>query len=117
MEYKIRLERMEFRALHGCYDMEQVVGNRYRVEIEITTRLGEVASKDDVRLAVNYLNVYEIVAARMRITRHTIEAVALDIINSVKGAYPQIISLECTLTKLAPPLGGKIGGVSVVLKG
>ena len=39
---------MEFRALHGCYVMEQKVGNRFAVDMEITTELDEVASSDDV---------------------------------------------------------------------
>ena len=28
MEYRIVLQRMEFRALHGCYELERKVGNR-----------------------------------------------------------------------------------------
>ena len=36
MEYRIRLERMEFRAMHGCYELERKVGNRFTVDLEIT---------------------------------------------------------------------------------
>ena len=42
MEYRIVLNRMEFRAFHGCYDLEQQVGNRFTVDLEITAELGEV---------------------------------------------------------------------------
>lgn len=48
MEYRIVLNRMEFRAFHGCYDLEQQVGNRFTVDLEITAELGEVASEDCV---------------------------------------------------------------------
>lgn len=72
MEYRIVLERMEFRAFHGCYDLERQVGNRFTVDLELTTELGRTAADDDVRQAVNYLTVYEIVRAQMRITQHTI---------------------------------------------
>ena len=41
MEYRIVLNRMEFRAFHGCYDLEQQVGNRFTVDLEITAELGE----------------------------------------------------------------------------
>ena len=58
MEYRIVLNRMEFRAFHGCYDLEQQVGNRFTVDLEITAELGEVASEDCVEKAVNYLLVY-----------------------------------------------------------
>ena len=39
---------MEFRAYHGCYDLEQIVGNRFVVELTITTELGAVADEDAV---------------------------------------------------------------------
>ncbi len=116
MEYTITLERMEFRAFHGCYALERKVGNRFAVDLQITTELGDLPTSDDVTCAVNYLTVYEIVAEQMKCTRNTIEAVAMQIIEAVKGHYPSIINIRCTLSKIAPPLGGKIDRVSVTLK-
>ncbi len=115
--YTIELTGMEFRAYHGCYELERKVGNRFSVDLYINTALGEVAERDDVTLAVNYLSVYEALAEQMRITNCTIEAVAQRIISTVKGMYPEIDSIECRVSKLSPPLGGKIDRVSVVLRG
>ena len=56
MEYRIVLNRMEFRAFHGCYDLEQQVGNRFTVDLEITAELGEVASEDCVE-TVSYTHL------------------------------------------------------------
>lgn len=117
MEYRIKLDRMEFHAYHGCYDLEQRVGNRFTVDLEVVTELGEVAERDDVTLAVNYLELYAIVRATMQQTQRTIERVAANIIRATKAAYPQIRQVRCTVTKLAPPLGGKLHGVSVELEG
>ena len=117
MLYTIDLKGMEFRAFHGCYDLEQKVGNRFVVELCITTELGSVADEDAVEKAVNYLTVYEIVRDVMRNTCRTIEAVSQNIIRAVKENYPQIVEIECCVAKLAPPLGGKVGRVSVTLKG
>ena len=47
MEYRINLDRMEFHAYHGCYDLEQVVGNHFTVDLVLTTELGEVVSAAD----------------------------------------------------------------------
>ncbi|MFI3248851.1 MAG: dihydroneopterin aldolase [Rikenellaceae bacterium] len=115
MQYKIELNQMEFRALHGCYDMEQKVGNRYHVDLEITTELGDLAECDDVTKAVSYLTVYEVVREQMGVTCHMIEAVAMNIITAVKAQFPQIIEVKCRVAKLAPPLGGKLKSVSVTL--
>ncbi len=108
---------MEFRALHGCYEMEQTVGNRYSVDMEITTELGDLPETDDVTRAVNYLTVYEIVAEQMKVTCHTIEAATMNIIRAVRAAFPEVVEVSCTVAKLAPPLGGKLRSVSVTLKG
>ncbi len=116
MRYTIKLSAMEFRAYHGCYDLEQKVGNHFSVEIEIATSQANIAA-DDVTQAVNYLTVYEVVAQQMQRTQRTIEAVALNIIDTLKASFPQIESVRCEVAKVAPPLGGKIGRVSVVLEG
>ncbi len=47
MEYRIVLSRMEFRALHGCYELERKVGNRFTVDLELTAEL--VQSPGDLR--------------------------------------------------------------------
>ncbi len=117
MRYTIELSGMEFRAYHGCYDLEQRVGNRFRVDLKIETELGRVAEQDDVTLAVNYLSVYEEVREVMQQTQRTIERVSLNIIQRLKAHFPAIEEVECRVTKLAPPLGGKVQAVSVTLKG
>ena len=68
--------RDRFRALHGCYELERKVGNRFTVDLEITACLGDAAAEDSVEQAVNYLTVYEVVSLQMRITQRTIEPVS-----------------------------------------
>lgn len=116
MEYRIKLDRMEFRAYHGCYALEQQVGNRFTVDLEIITELGVVAEEDCVEKAVNYLTVYEITSRQMMRTQRTIERVAMNIIEALYEAFPQIRHISCEVAKLAPPLGGKLKKVSVKLE-
>ena len=115
--YTIRLDGIYVRAFHGCYDLEQQVGNRFRVDIVIRTPLGDLPATDDVTQAVNYLTVFEIVERTMQRTQRTIEAAASNVIAAIKEAFPQIVEVECTVAKIAPPLGGKIAKVSVTLIG
>ena len=116
MEYRIVLQRMEFRALHGCYELERKVGNRFTVDVEITADLGDVAAGDSVEKAVNYLSVYEVVRQQMAVTQRTIERVAMNIIDAIRAGFPQVRHVKCTVSKLVPPLGGKLERVSVVLE-
>ena len=114
--YTINLEGMDFHAFHGCYELERLTGSHFEVSLRIVSPLGRVAEDDDVTQAVNYLTVYETVREQMAVTQHTIERVAQNIINALHGSFKQIVAVECTVTKLAPPLGGKVNRVSVTLK-
>lgn len=114
--YTINLEGMDFHAFHGCYELERLTGSHFEVSLRIVSPLGRVAEDDDVTQAVNYLTVYETVREQMAVTQHTIERVAQNIINALHGSFKQIVAVECTVTKIAPPLGGKVNKVSVTLK-
>ena len=116
MLYEIELERMEFRAFHGCYELERKVGNRFTVDLTVRAELGDAAAEDAVEKTVNYLTVYEIVREQMQVTQHTIERVATNIIDALYAAFPQLVAVRCRVSKLAPPLGGKVAKVSVVLE-
>ena len=108
---------MDFHAFHGCCELEQRTGSLFEVSLRLTTELGTVAEHDDVTEAVNYLTVYEVVREQMKRTQHTIERVAQNIIDALHSRFPQICETECKVTKIAPPLGGKVARVSVTLKG
>ena len=40
----------------------------------------------------------------------------MNILDAVRAAFPQIRHVVCTVSKLAPPLGGKLDRVSVTLE-
>ena len=52
----------------------------------------------------------------MGITQRTIERVAANIIEALYADFAQIRHVKCRVSKLAPPLGGKLEKVSVVLE-
>lgn len=106
---------MEFRAGHGCYELEKIVGNRFLVDVAITAEAGEAAENDDLTKSINYLTVYEIVERQMRITSNILENVAKRITDALYEAFPQVEKTTVKVSKLAPPLGGKIEKVSVTL--
>ena len=108
---------MDFRAFHGCYELEQQTGSHFEVSLRIITELGHIAEDDDVTKAVNYLTVYEVVREQMQHTQCTIERVAQNILDALHNHFPQICEMECRVSKIAPPLGGKVAKVSVILRG
>ncbi|MBR1958191.1 MAG: dihydroneopterin aldolase [Tidjanibacter sp.] len=115
MNVTIELERMEFRAPHGCYDLEKVVGNRFEVDVMLIVEIGDAAKDDELLKSVNYLTVYDLVAEQMQRPSDTIENVAWRIQECLYGAFNQIVGSKIKVSKLAPPLGGKVKKVSVTL--
>ena len=113
---KIELEDMEFYAAHGCYDLEQKVGNRFIVGLEMTVDVGTAALEDDITKTVNYLTVYELVAEQMAQPSRILENVARRILESLRSNFPeQLKSAAVKVSKLAPPLGGPLSRVSVTM--
>ena len=51
---KIVIEEMEFYAFHGHYQEEQIVGNRFLVDLEMDADLTAAAGSDSLSDAVNY---------------------------------------------------------------
>lgn len=106
---------MEFRAPHGCYDLEKMVGNRYEVDLRMEVEAGDAPVEDDLLKSVNYLAVYEQVAEEIQIPSDILENVAWRILERIHSAFPQIVGSTVKVSKLAPPLGGKVARVSVTL--
>lgn len=115
MRVVIELEQMEFHAPHGCYDLEKVVGNRFHIDLQMEAEVADMPATDELAKSVNYLSVYEVVDGVVRIPSNTLENVAYRILEAVHSAFPQIVTSTVKVSKLAPPLGGKLQKVSVTL--
>ncbi|MCC8020099.1 MAG: dihydroneopterin aldolase [Rikenellaceae bacterium] len=111
----IELENMEFYARHGCYRLEKEVGNRFNVNVSITYDATQAAAADDITRSVNYLEVYNVVREQMELTSDILENVAKRIADSLKERFPAIQKLTVRVSKIAPPLGGKVERVSVTV--
>ncbi len=115
MKAIIELENMSFQAFHGCYDLEKVVGNRFLVDLAIEVEAEDAAREDDLSKSVNYLTVYEVVKEQMAVASNILENVAMRIIDALYAEFAAISRVTVKVSKLAPPLGGKIEKVSVTL--
>nr|WP_321405914.1 dihydroneopterin aldolase [uncultured Carboxylicivirga sp.] len=113
----IELEEMEFYAYHGCYEQEQVVGNRFLVNIAIQTDCSVAADSDSINDALNYVSVYQLTKEQIMQNSHLLEHLTKRIINSIKSSFPQIISLKVKVSKMNPPMGGQMKCVSLTMKG
>lgn len=110
----IELENMEFYAFHGHYEEEQVVGNRFRVDLRFDVDGEQAALTDELDTTVSYLDVYECVREQMQIPSHLLEHVSRRIGEALRERFPAILYIRLKVSKMAPPLGGQVEKVSLV---
>ncbi len=112
----IEIEGMEFYAFHGHFAEEQIVGNRFIVDLTLRTDCSKAAKSDDLKDALNYLAVYQIIKEEMQIKSHLLENVAERIIGRLYAGFEKLEKAKVKISKLNPPLGGQIEKVSVTLE-
>jgi len=112
----IELENMEFTAYHGCFQEEKIIGNRFIVQLKVTTDISKASQSDNIDEALNYQSLYNLVKEQMKITSNLLEHVCLRILDTIYEQYnSKIITATVTVSKCNPPLGGKLEKVSLTL--
>jgi dihydroneopterin aldolase len=113
---KIIIEEMEFYAFHGHYEEEQIVGNRFLVDLEIETDLGPAAESDQLEDAVNYQRAYQLIKKEMRRKKsNLLENIAKRILDALFTEMQGIEEATVRIRKMHPPMGGPIRSVGVTM--
>jgi len=112
---KISIENMEFHAFHGCLEHEQQLGNTFIVSVIMDLDTTHAEKSDELEHTLNYQIVYDVVNGQMNIPSKLIEHVGRRILDSIFNGFSQIQALDVKLSKLNPPLGGKVERVSIEL--
>lgn len=111
---KIIIEEMEFYAFHGHYQEEQIVGNRFLVDLEMDADLSDAADSDNLNDAVNYQQAYQIIKNEMRRTKsNLLENIGKRILDALWAEMEGIEKASIRIRKLNPPMGGPIKSVGI----
>ena len=111
----IEIEGMEFYAYHGHYEEEQIVGNRFLVDLKIETDCRKAAESDEIEDAVNYQTAYKIIKSEMQKKSNLLENIAGRIVDALYENLDNMKSVSVKLSKMNPPMGGKIKKVSITM--
>ena len=112
----ISIESMKFFAYHGCFSEEQIIGSEFLIDISFECDTEYAEETDDLSKTIDYQSVYEVVKSEMLIKSKLLENVAHRIIISVKKNFPTVKNIILKISKLNPPIGGKVEKVSFTLK-
>jgi dihydroneopterin aldolase len=111
----IQLENMEFYAFHGHFKEEQIVGNKFIVSVTIDADLEKPAKSDKLEDTLNYQKAFQIVKLEMTKKSHLLENIASRILDALYANFSIIKSATVKISKMNPPMGGKVDCVSITL--
>lgn len=111
----IRLNNISLFAHHGVAPQERELGQRFFVDIELTTDLTAAAQHDDLSRSIDYGEVYHAAArAFAAIPCQLLEHAAWQVITALFQQFPaQEITVR--VRKPSVPLGGILDSVEVEL--
>lgn len=115
MKTSIELKNMHFFAHHGVLEHERDYGNNFSVTLRFSADLSQACISDEVADTINYAEVYELIKEEMTIPSKLIEHAAYRILRKVKEAFPQIDRIEVELSKMNPPVSGRMEHSSVII--
>ncbi|PAP74906.1 dihydroneopterin aldolase [Rubrivirga sp. SAORIC476] len=113
----VRLVNAVFYAHHGVMEEEHKVGGRFEVDVAMDLDIRQAATDDDLSKTVDYERVYAIVRDRVTGTpSYLIESLAYSIAEVVMQHFPMLLSVEVTVRKPNPPVGGPCDRAEVVYR-
>ena len=109
----IRLCNMQFYGRHGVNPEEQVLGQRFEVDVDLQVDTRPAALQDDLRLTINYAQVYKAVKQiveeeRFALIETLAEAIAMHI-----GRQVAPESVRVCVRKPHAPIKGVLDYVAV----
>ncbi len=113
---EVSLEGVEFYSYHGFYKEEQKVGNKFSLDIKVTTAFDNYSDMDDIDNTVNYEDLYTIAKLEMQKPSHLLENIANNIIKEILLRYPTVESAEVSVSKFNPPIGGICSKAKVTIR-
>ncbi len=97
---KIVLKNMAFYGYHGNLTSEQAQGQRFFVDVEITTDLTKAGQSDQLEDSINYVEVYELVESVMTGEKHNLlERLGALIADSLYQHYQGMMRFQRSLVR------------------
>ena len=117
MENKIQLNGVRFFAHHGVASQEQLVGNWFVIDLEISTDFSQSMVDDCLYNTISYADLFAILQKEVAHPSALLEHLGGRIIKELINEYPEIITLKLKIAKQIPPIGGELKECAIVIEG
>lgn len=112
----IRLHNMQFYGRHGVNPEEQVLGQRFEVDVEVRLETRPAALQDDLHLTINYAQVYKIVKRIVEEERFALIETLAETLATAIGHQCQPTAVRVCVRKPHAPLKGVLDYVAVEIE-
>lgn len=113
----VRLNNAVFYAHHGVMAEEHRVGGRYEVDVAMELDFRVAAESDALEKTIDYEQVYDVIRRSVTENKfYLIERLAFLIAEEVLGLSELLESVEVTVRKANPPVGGPCDCAEVVYR-
>lgn len=103
----IRIKNATFYAYHGALEEEQTIGGVFEADLDIYTDFSNAAAKDDLKLTINYDEVYKYINKIVHGKKYyLIETLATVIADGLLDKYKSISKIAVRVRKHHVPVGG-----------
>lgn len=109
----IYIDEVRIHARHGVMPQETAVGADFIVSLRVGYDISRAAVTDDVADTLSYADMLAIVNREMEIPSKLLEHVAGRIAKALRNAFPDITSIDLSITKANPPMGAECRGAGV----
>jgi 7,8-dihydroneopterin aldolase/epimerase/oxygenase len=114
MKGKIHLQGLVFFGYHGCHHEETKLGQRFIVDLRLTTDMTEAAAHDLVGHTVNYVEVYSLCRDIVQgAPVHLLETLCDRLLTAVLAHHPRVEHVWVQVKKPAVPIPGALDWVAV----
>ena len=101
---KIILKGIRFHGYHGVAEAERQLGQKYEIDLELTTDLSAAGSTDDLSHTIDYAQVVQLVIEiGTQQSFQLFEALAETVAEAILAQF-QIEEVRITAKKLSPPI-------------
>ena len=111
----IEIEKMEFYAFHGHFKEEQIVGNKFLIDLTIEADLDKASETDRLEDTIDYQAAFKLVKKEMDKKSNLLENIARRILDSIYANLEGVKKATVTIRKMNPPMGGHINSVAVIM--
>ena len=110
---KISVNNAWFYSFHGCLHEESVIGGEYSVNALVEVDTGIAEKSDNLENTVDYVSIYSVLKKEMDVPSKLLETVLERIIKGIKNIDENIVTIEVSIKKLSPPIGGNVDSVEL----